>query len=372
MESIYIHFPFCVKKCGYCSFYSLENQQDLMEEYSFALKREIKALSQQFSRNTIKTIYLGGGTPSLISAKLLERILLCLKENFRLSNPEITIEVNPGTVDYSKIKHFFEVGINRVSIGVQSFLDSELSLLGRIHSRNEAIRTVTDCAAAGFSNINIDLIFALPNQTKDQLSQSLCVVKDLPVDHISTYNLHLDPGTPMYEALNHNCFTLPDEEIDAEFYEYIIDTLPKLGLQHYEISNFARPGKECRHNLAYWDYYDFLGIGAGATSMIAGARYTNTEDINDYLSVSPLHQKEEEILDEYTQIAEAIFMGLRKRKGIFLNDLSSRFGVNIMQHYEKVISELVNKKLVITDADVLCLSDNGLLLANEVFEAFLP
>ncbi len=399
--SIYIHIPFCKRKCNYCDFASFAGKEDLIDQYISVIASEAKQ-SLSFLPTTcdlkLKTIYIGGGTPSLLSPKQLEKILETLKpwhldsarrpiQSRTLSvvegffEIEITLECNPGTVDLEKLKAYRDLGINRLSIGAQSFDDNELKILGRIHTAKDIYETVENARKAGFENINLDLIFALPNQTLDNWKQTLSKAAALNVEHISTYNLQIEEKTPFHLQLKTCDLRLPEEEIEAQMYEYAMDYLPTKRYKQYEISNFSKPGFECKHNIVYWKNGNYLGLGVSAASHINGKRFENTSDLKKYLSYaqcsmlgvacSELEHKSQNTDLRTREISDTIFMNLRLLEGIDKQEFKERFNQNIEDLYAKEIQELVRDGLIDNNSDHLKFTRHGILLANEVFKKFI-
>ncbi len=375
---LYLHIPFCKKKCDYCDFCSFTGSDDkLHRKYLKSLQKEL-----DFAPDiTIETVYIGGGTPTLLSKKSLYRLMNIIRSSSTASGTcpvECTIESNPGTVDYYKLKLLKDNGVNRLSIGAQSFDDKELKLLGRIHDGKETYKAYEAAIKAGFSNINLDLIFGLPEQSPANWASSLKKALKLRPKHISAYNLQIEEGTPFYERYSdldetvkaHGRAFLPDN--DAEYYMYkdTIDLLRSEGYIHYEISNFCLPGFECRHNLNYWENGQYFGAGVSASSHLKGGRKINTRDLKKYLS-DPVRSGKKERHSKKNEIAETMFMGLRMIKGINSDGLEKRFGIPLQKLYGKEIAELKKKELLEMKEGHLRLTGKGLFLANEVFEKFV-
>ncbi|NQT29702.1 MAG: radical SAM family heme chaperone HemW [Candidatus Saganbacteria bacterium] len=384
MTSLYIHIPFCKKKCNYCDFVSYAGAEDLIDKYVAALCKEINNLLTIYPERTLSeersdeskgsrgTIYIGGGTPTLLSPRQTEKIL-CSVVSVRCS--EISIEANPGTCNKAKLKELRQLGINRLSIGAQSFNDNHLKTLGRIHNAKDIFGFYDDARAAGFDNINLDLIFALPNQTLDEWKKDVEIALSLAPEHLSTYNLQVEKGTPIWEMTKiqapNNKLQLPTEDEELAMYEYTIETLISKGYKHYEISNFAKPGFECKHNLVYWKNGNYLGVGAGAHSHINGQRFANSNDIDAYMR-QVLGEERNEIRnalrgtpnDSHVASAqrETIFMGLRLLDGI----PTEKF-----RGFEKEVAELIEDGLLMREKGNYKLTRKGLYLANLVFEKFV-
>lgn len=368
---IYIHIPFCVRKCKYCAFFSIANRADLFDAYVSALTLEIERRSVD---EPIETIYIGGGTPTVLSLDQLSRIVDALERNFSIrSNVEFTVEVNPGTVERNDLIGLRALGINRLSIGVQSFDDRLLRSIGRIHTSTEAIEIVR-AARAIFDNVGVDLIYSLPHQSLDDLKRSIDWIKKLDVEHVSSYGLEVEESTEFYRLQRLGRLELPSEEEDAAMYDFVTTELPRLGWHRYEVSNFAKPGFESRHNLGYWSDEKYLGLGAGASSYDRLERRANVEDVEEYIDglrtgrdVSRL----EEIVDRKAAIEEYFFLGLRKTSGVSMSAFEKKFGASIEETFVGVVSGLVTDGLIEIEGDRLKMTEHGMKFGNVVFEAFL-
>ena len=280
-RGLYVHIPFCIKKCAYCDFVSCSGMDRYFDEYIEEIEKEASG----YSTETVDTVFIGGGTPTVLSAKQLTKLCCGIKQHISISdNAEYTIEANPKTLDESKLEAIKKSGINRISIGVQSFNDSELKAVGRIHNSKEAVRTIEKVKEYGFCNINLDIMMNLPNQTDESLLSTLETAVGLEPAHLSCYSLILEENTPLFEAYKSGKYKEPDQETDRRRYHMTIDFLKKHGYNKYEISNFAKPGKECRHNIKYWSCSEYIGLGAAAHSYYKGERFSNTDDIKRYIS----------------------------------------------------------------------------------------
>ncbi|MDD4924338.1 MAG: radical SAM family heme chaperone HemW [Dehalococcoidales bacterium] len=372
--AIYIHVPFCRRKCKYCSFISFDSRTNDIPGYIDLLKKELELRSVDCN---IDTVYFGGGTPSLLTAEQLNGILSVIGKKYRMAdNAEITIEANPGTVDFKYLADIKTAGINRLSIGIQSFNDDELTMLGRIHTRKEAVNAIEDAREAGVDNLNIDLIYGLPGQSIDDWKENLLTAIGFNPGHLSLYALTLEPEESLFKEIESG--KLPDISAGtaASQYELAEELLQKHGYVHYEISNWAQPGRECRHNLVYWQGSEYLGIGVAAHSYIGKRRSSNTEDLDKYINalshnVLPPQDVDEIIIPEL-EIAESIILGLRLYSGISIKDFEKRFGIDIMKRFGRQIEELINFDLIENDKTVIRLTPRGRLLGNEVFWRFLP
>jgi len=356
-DAIYIHIPFCVKKCGYCDFLSFsceEKSEKDRKEYVKKILEEID-LSPNLKYDTI---YFGGGTPSLLEVEEIEKILDKLDI---LEGAEITLEVNPQTVDLDKLKGFKKIGINRLSIGIQSFNDEKLKVLERIHSRETAISTYENARKAGFENISIDLIFATPNQTLEELSEDLNIIEKLSPDHLSIYSLIWEEDTKFMKLLENGKLSPLDNELEAEMYEFIISELKKMGYIHYEISNFAKPGYESRHNSKYWKNVEYLGIGLGASGYYNGIRYKNHIEFKNYYKDIENKKRpilEEEIVNEKDKLENYYILGLRLLKQ----------GIEVKNKiYLDKIKKLEKEGYLKLEGNKYKLTDKGIMVANDVF-----
>ena len=322
-EFLYIHIPFCVRKCLYCDFLSVLYDESLAKAYIDALCKEL-ILKKNYV-NTLKTIYIGGGTPSLLTDECFTQLFRHLMDNFNLSsNIEITVEANPGTIDKEKITTLLFLGVNRLSIGIQSFNDEELKTLGRIHTAADAVKSIELIKNANMSNFSIDLMYGIPGQTMDSWKKSISEAIKLSPAHISTYELTPEENTPLYELIQSHKIKMPDEELILEMYNYAIDYLTFCGYEHYEVSNFALPGFRCIHNLNYWDRGEYIGAGAGAHSFVKGVRSNNIKDVNNYiddLNKGIIPEIESTKLIPLDTVKEFIFLGLRKMEGVNINKL---------------------------------------------------
>ncbi len=371
--SIYIHIPFCKRKCLYCDFLSAPACEQERESYVKALLREIPCMAEKCRDYQVISIFFGGGTPSLLSAGQMERIMNVVKRNYDLAqNAEISMECNPATASYDTLKAYKESGINRLSIGLQSANDEELKALGRIHDYRQFLQTYEDARKAGFNNINIDLMSALPGQTLASYGETLQKVVALNPEHISAYSLIVEEGTPFYDME----LELPDEELEREMYYLTNSVLEKTGYSRYEISNYAKDGYECRHNLTYWTGVDYIGFGIGAASYFQGYRYKNTSDIKTYQQASFMPESDawhEEIglLSVEEMMEEFMFLGLRLKKGISEHDFLEKFGKTVEEVYPSVLSRLIDEGVLIQKDHRIYLSKRGTDVANYVMAEFL-
>lgn len=371
---LYIHIPFCKSKCSYCDFYSIKTCKNNIDEYINNLKEEIKLYSDKLTIRKIKTIYIGGGTPSTLSSETVNDILKTVSDNFEIEEgAEITIEANPESLRKNKIISYRQAGINRLSLGVQSFLNKELTFLGRIHDVEESLNTI-EIIKNNFDNYSIDIIFAIPEQTFAEFKESLNKAIEINPPHLSLYNLQIEKGTLLYKKINNNEIQKISEELDYKMYNYAIEQLIKNKYNHYEISNFAKKGYESKHNLIYWDYEPYLGLGPSAHGFNGSNRYFNVQNIYSYnKEISKNNFPVEEIvkLSKKDLITERMIMGLRLKKGINKNKFKSRFGVSIDELYGDVIDKLKKENLIQVDDEKITLTKKGLNLGNITLAEFL-
>ena len=363
---IYIHVPFCRRKCNYCAFNSKIGSEAEKNSYVDALIAEIN-LRGDCSK--VETIYFGGGTPTTLNFNQLEKILGAVRKNFYVDErAEITIEANPGTVDKNYLRGLKDLGFNRLSLGVQSFDDELLKILGRIHTARTAIETVAD-AKIFFTNVSVDLMYGLPNQTLDKLRRDVEILKSLNVEHISIYGLEIEEGTKFFELARAGKLNLPDENICADMYDFITETLPALGYNRYEISNFAKKNFESRHNLGYWTGKKYFGFGAGAHSFDGKLRTSNVRDVATYIKKNiPVV---EEVVTREAAMEEFCFLGLRVVEGISAQTFKNKFGASIFEIFGAVIDKNIRRGLLEVDGDKIFLTRRGMSLGNEVFADFL-
>lgn len=372
---LYIHIPFCVKKCEYCDFLSWNAEEEERQQYVAALLSEIESYREFAKGYRVSTIFIGGGTPSVLLPKQMEDILQKIYEIFELERrAEITIEVNPGTVDEEKLQCYKENGVNRLSMGLQSVKDEKLRLLGRIHTYQEFVESYELARKAGFDNISIDLISSVPGQTLQEWKEELETAAAQNPEHISVYQLIIEEGTPFYEKYAEHPELLPDEETSREIYLLTGKFLKEAGYEQYEISNYAKPGKESRHNLKYWERGDYLGLGLGAASMVRNIRMSNTKDMRTYLERcdKPKTMREDvQFLEEPRQMEEFMFLGLRKTRGVSKKEFKRIFGREMDMVYEKALHKCLENGMLLEHKDRIFLSEEGTLLSNMVLSEFL-
>lgn len=372
---LYIHIPFCLQKCLYCDFPSHANLAHLYQSYVAALCQEISGLGGVLSRDIIDTVFIGGGTPTILSADLLQQILQQVQTSFTFDQEvEFSIEANPGTVDLEKLLVLQAGGVNRISFGVQTFSDPLLLSISRIHSAAEAREAITMAQEIGFNNINIDLMYGLPGQTALELRHSIEQAIKLNVTHISAYGLKVEEGTPFAIMEEEGRLLLPEEDDDEAMYELTTKLLPQNGFQRYEISNYGKVGYECRHNLKYWQYKPYVGVGAAAHSFWRGERLANTADVVTYIQrieSGQLPVENREIPGVNTGMAEYVFLALRTVDGLFIEKFNQYFNVDFFHYYGDVVSTLVNKGLIVVTKEQIYLTEIGMKYGNVVFCAFL-
>lgn len=370
---IYVHIPFCKQKCYYCDFVSYCNKDNLIEDYIKAVKKEIKLQNIQAP---ITTIYIGGGTPSYIESKYIKEIIEEIKKKNVTKRPEITIEVNPGTVTREKLKDYKKSGINRLSIGLQSVQDEILKEIGRIHDFEQFLETYEMARNVGFKNINVDLMLGIPNQRIKELKESLEEVIKLQPEHISVYSLIVEDGTPIANKIQKGELELPDEETERNMYWYVKNTLELNGYKHYEISNFAKKGYESKHNINCWNQKQYFGFGAAAHSYRDITRYSNTDKIEEYIRNVKSERLDRnriihEVQKEYDTEKEYMLLGLRKINGVKISEFKLKFGKNPIYLFRNELKKLTDEKLISIDEDNIRLTNRGIDLANLVWEEFV-
>lgn len=371
--ALYIHIPFCDHKCIYCDFYSITNYTN-ESNYLTAILKEIRYYGNlYYNERKVISVFFGGGTPSFMPPEYIGSILNELKKNFSFSKDiEITLETNPGTVDKEKLKQFRDVGINRLSVGIQSFIEEELKFLTRIHDAETARRTIIDAKNAGYENINLDLIFNLPKQSKKNWLYNLEEAMKLPITHISAYSLILEKGTILNKMVLDGKVELQDEDYDAELYEITIKFLEEKGYEQYEVSNFAMPGFQCVHNNAYWGSKDYIGFGTSAHSYIDSRRWWNYSSLNLYIEA--MNKKGvgvagSELISREQQLEEFIMLSLRS-SGINLNELKNRFGGEWFEKNILLLNELVNNNYLKITSDLIKLTSAGYAICDEILKNF--
>lgn len=367
---IYVHIPFCKQKCSYCDFISYSNKNNLVDKYIEKLKKEIKEKTENLNEYEVTTIYIGGGTPSYIEGTHITEILDVIKNNYNIKkDAEITIEVNPRTAIKEKLEAYVKSGIKRISIGLQSCNAHLLKMLGRIHTFEEFLNTYKLAKETGFTNINVDLMIGLPNQTLEDVTDSLRKIVNLNPNHISVYSLIIEDGTPIEKKIDRGELELPDEGLERKEYWEVKRTLEKFGYKHYEISNFAKEGYESKHNVNCWEQKEYIGFGVAAHSYINQTRFSNVENLEEYLENKEhiIH----EIQDVETQKKEYMLLGLRKIDGVKISSFKNKFGTNPIIEFKDELSKLVKEGLLEIDLDEIRLTNKGVDLANVVWEEFI-
>ena len=370
---IYIHIPFCKSKCYYCDFISYQNKEEQVEEY---IEEVIKEIEQyDIKKYNVTTIYIGGGTPSFIDEKYIKQILENLKEKLidnetKFEDIEITIEINPGTINEEKLKQYKNSGVNRISIGLQSTNDKLLKQIGRIHTYRQFVEAYELVKKTGFENINIDLMMGLPNQTIKDIKQALDEIEKLEPTHISVYSLIVEEGTKIEKLINNGELELPDEEIERQMYWYVKNKLELNGYKHYEISNFAKKGKESKHNMNCWEQKEYIGIGAAAHSYLNDTRYSNSA-FKECQKWSFKDKKIEEKQNFEDKKKEYMLLGLRKIDGVSIQKFKEKFIDNPIFLYRKELDKLIKENLLEIDGDKIKLTNKGIDLANLVWEEFV-
>ena len=372
---IYIHIPFCQAKCSYCHFNSIPFQPDIAERYRGALLEEIRSFAETPEATEVNSIYFGGGTPSLLPAGYVADILNACRRRFPIANDcEISLEANPGTLSPDKIDVYRKAGIRRISVGAQSFANNELSSVGRLHTAEMIRESLGRLREGGFDNINLDLMLGLPGQTAETWEQTLAETAGLSVAHVSVYMLDLDDACPLQSLVADGSVRLPTEDLVSDLYLHSIRFLASRGYEQYEISNFARPGYACRHNLKYWKREKVLGFGLGSHSFDGHCRYANCSGMEDYLGsmesgASPVTWKEPVTAEQALQ--ETLFLGLRLREGVDWNRLLRSGHDDFLAGYEDSLRDLRAKGLIDKTDSIIRLTESGMLLSNEVFQTFV-
>ncbi|SNV64367.1 Oxygen-independent coproporphyrinogen-III oxidase [Veillonella rodentium] len=375
---LYVHIPFCKQKCIYCDFPAYQNLQDYYETYVYALVQEIDLWANVHPESKfrpIDTIYFGGGTPTELSIDQLKIILDKIRHTFTLTDPcHMTIEANPGEVDLTYLTKLVNLGFNRISFGIQTFDDKALIWLHRSHTAEKAVQVVQDAKNADFEDINIDLIYGLPNQTVADVQRNLEIVRDLPINHISTYGLQIEVGTYLYHLVKRNLISIPDESIDESMYDAMMTGLCELGFERYEISNFAKSGSYSRHNLKYWHYIDYLGFGAGAHSFYDGVRRSNNRNVMPYIQLVDRYEmpivETDDISIERAQ-EDFCFLALRTKWGLDEQLFKDHFGISVRNLFGPSIDELVAKGLMNFHHGAYHLTPEGAKHGNYVFSQFI-
>ncbi|WP_434170076.1 radical SAM family heme chaperone HemW [Streptococcus agalactiae] len=368
--SVYVHIPFCTQICYYCDFSKVFIKNQPVDAYLQALIREFRS----YDITELRTLYIGGGTPTSISAVQLDYLLTELTRDLNLNTlEEFTIEANPGDLTVDKIEVLQKSAVNRVSLGVQTFNDKHLKRIGRSHNEAQIYSTIDDLKTAGFQNISIDLIYALPGQTMDDVRSNVAKALSLNIPHLSLYSLILEHHTVFMNKMRRGKLHLPTEDLEAEMFEYIISEMERNGFEHYEISNFTKPGFESRHNLMYWDNVEYYGVGAGASGYLDGIRYRNRGPIQHYLKgVSEGNARlSEEVLSKNEMMEEELFLGLRKKEGVSIGKFEQKFGTSFEKRYGQIVQELQSDGLLKENNGFIQMTKKGLFLGDTVAEKFI-
>lgn len=375
MLGLYIHIPFCVSKCKYCDFNSYKLDLDEKRKYLNALQNEMEFYKEEIRGKYIDTIFIGGGTPSILTQDEIKFLFDNIKNNFEVKkDAEITMECNPGTLTINKLKVMKECGVNRLSIGLQAVQNEHLEYIGRIHTYEEFEKNYIQAKEIGFENINIDLMYALPNQKKEDWIESLEKIVKLEPSHISAYSLILEENTELFNMYQRNEFKLLDEDTDIEMYEYTINYLKSHGYNQYEISNYAKLGFECQHNILYWKCENYVGLGVSASGYLNGTRYNNLCELDKYEEIIHSGKKPiewEEKLSIKDKIEESIFLGLRMNEGIKFKDFQEKFNFDFEKEYKNEINRLEKMELVDIDKYRMKLTQKGREISNSVFVEFI-
>lgn len=366
MKGLYIHIPFCIKKCKYCDFNSFSACEKEKAAYLNALFLEM----ERYSGEAVNTVFIGGGTPTSLSGEQLEALLQNIQKNFVIAKPcEFTVEANPKTLDEEKLEILKKYGVNRISIGVQSFNDNELLALGRVHTAAEAIETIT-LAKKYFDNISIDLMCAIPEQTEESFRKNLEKAFSLETKHISCYSLILEEGTPLYEENEKGNLALPDEDTERRIYDIAVAEMEKHGYLQYEISNFAKAGFESKHNKIYWQCDEYIGVGLSAHSYSDGIRFSNTDNFSSYIKGEFL-SGEREALSKEDKMSEFMFLGLRMREGVSKTEFNKRFSEDLEKVFEKPLSKFKKMGMIEENGDRICLSKKAISVSNQIMCEFI-
>lgn len=376
MLGLYIHVPFCAQKCNYCDFNSYKiEEKNQKTDYLISIRKEMELYKEEFKSKEFTSVFLGGGTPSILTPEELTTLMENIYSNFNIGkDAEITMECNPGTLDKVKLKAIKSLGINRLSMGLQVTQDHHLKYIGRIHTYEQFEKNYKDAIEVGINNINVDLMYSLPNQSFDEWKETLNKIINLNPSHISAYSLILEEGTKFYDMYLNKEFELNDEEVDINIYNYTIDTLYKNGYHQYEISNYSKEGYECKHNIVYWQCDNYLGLGPGASGYINNYRYSNICDIKGYnkcLEYDKRPIEEKNILSKKDEMEEFIFMGLRMNKGINLDEFYKRFNIDFKHRYNDILDKLKNLNLIIEQNNNIILTQRGREISNTVFVEFI-
>ncbi|WML59680.1 radical SAM family heme chaperone HemW [Neobacillus sp. PS2-9] len=375
IKAAYLHIPFCEHICHYCDFNKVFLKGQPVEEYLKALDQEMKITLAKYPTNQLDTIFVGGGTPTSLNEQQLFTFCESINKNLPTSNAvEFTFEANPGDLSIEKLQILKDAGVNRISLGVQTFNEELLKKIGRVHKAKDVYQTIESAKRVGFENISIDLIFSLPSQTVDDFKESLTQAFSLDINHYSAYSLIIEPKTVFYNLLKKGKLPTPGEDIEAKMYEVLMDEMEKHGFHQYEISNFSKPGFESKHNLTYWNNEYYYGFGAGAHSYVNGFRRSNSGPLKKYMdqvNSGLLPVLDDHLVTKAEQMEEEMFLGLRKTEGVSVSHFIEKFDQDPLQLFKKEITELISKQWIEVKNDNIYLTKTGRFLGNEVFQAFL-
>lgn len=375
IQAAYIHIPFCEHICHYCDFNKVFLKGQPVDEYLDALEKEIQMTTIQSPVNKLDTIFVGGGTPTSLNPAQLERLCSIITKHLPFSpDAEFTFEANPGDLSIEKYRVLKEAGVNRLSFGVQTFDDELLALIGRTHRAKEVFESVETAKKVGFENISVDLMYSLPSQTTESFKRTLEHAFSLDIQHFSGYSLIIEPKTVFYNLSKKGKLPLPGEDTEADMYHMLMDEMHRHGFRQYEISNFAKPGYESRHNLTYWNNEEYFGFGAGAHSYVRGARISNVGPLKKYLNLIQTEQLpifEQHVVTESEMKEEHMFLGLRKTSGINRNTFRLKYGIDPVALFKQEITDLLERELIKVTEDRVSLTRKGLFLGNEVFQTFI-
>jgi len=375
IKSAYLHIPFCEHICHYCDFNKVFLKGQPVDDYLNALDQEMKVTLEQFPTDSLQTIFVGGGTPTSLNEQQLYRFCESINRNLPQSDMlEFTFEANPGDLTKEKLQILKEAGVNRISLGVQTFNEDLLKKIGRVHQAKDVYQTIENAKTLGFENISIDLIFSLPTQTVKDFKESVTEAFSLDIPHYSAYSLIIEPKTVFYNLLKKGKLPTPGEDIEANMYEILMEQMEMHGFNQYEISNFSRPGYESRHNLTYWNNEFYYGFGAGAHSYVNGLRRSNSGPLKKYIeqiNSGKLPVFEEHQVSKAEQMEEEMFLGLRKTEGVSISHFIEKFGLDPQKLFEQQLTDLIAKQWIEVKNNHIYLTKNGRFLGNEVFQTFL-
>lgn len=375
ISAAYIHIPFCSHICYYCDYNKIFFNEQIVDDYLVALEQEIKMTTKKIPTDYLRTIFVGGGTPTSLNTHQLAKLTSIIKKYLNYdAATEFTFEANPDCAEIEKYKILQDAGVNRLSFGVQTFNDKLLKEIGRTHHKNDVFKIIENVTSLGFSNLNIDLMFGLPHQTVADFSNSLEIAKTLPIKHLSAYSLIVEPKTVFYNLAQKNKLHLPIEDDEALMYDLLVNEMQSINFKQYEISNFAKKNYESRQNLTYWNNEQYYGFGAGAHGYVGQKRYGNVLPVNKYINMlkeKELPRLETVKLTKQQQIEEEMFLGLRKTAGISIDVFKKKFSIDPLKYYEREIDSNIKKDFITVDGDTIKLTKLGLIFSNEVFQTFI-